>query len=60
MNAESHASGIVQVALETPGDTILIDNWRMLHGRAPVQPEACERLIERVFLSDLFDDPVQA
>lgn len=40
----------VKVALLQRGDTLIIDNWRMLHGRAPV-PENCRsRLLERAYL----------
>ena len=40
----------VSVALHRRGDTLLIDNWRMLHGRSAV-PSACrDRLIERAYL----------
>jgi L-asparagine oxygenase len=34
-----------------PGDTLIIDNWRMLHGRAPVPPQSRSRHIERVYLN---------
>ncbi|WP_027681681.1 TauD/TfdA family dioxygenase [Rhizobium leguminosarum] len=41
------------IALATPGDTIVIDNWRMLHARAPV-PSGCEgRKLERAYLGSL-------
>ncbi|WP_260684342.1 Fe(II)-2OG oxygenase family protein [Rhizobium laguerreae] len=41
------------VALATPGDTLVVDNWRMLHGRAPV-PAGCEgRRLDRVYLRRL-------
>ncbi|WP_245487593.1 TauD/TfdA family dioxygenase [Rhizobium leguminosarum] len=33
------------------GDILLIDNWRMLHGRGPVS--SAVRIIERVYLSEL-------
>ncbi len=35
------------------GDTIVINNWRMLHARSPVPP-ACEgRILERAYLEQL-------
>lgn len=42
-----------EVTWSEPGDTLVIDNWRMLHGRAPVPPEARNRIIERVYLGEL-------
>lgn len=39
--------------LVEPGDTLVIDNWRMLHGRAPIPVSAASRHIERVYLSSL-------
>jgi len=40
--------------LHEPGDTILIDNWQMLHGRSQVSAESTIRHIERVYLSEVF------
>lgn len=41
------------IALATPGDTLVIDNWRMLHARGAV-PSGCEgRRLERVYLGRL-------
>lgn len=34
-------------------DTLLIDNWRMLHARAPILPGRETRAIERVYLEAL-------
>jgi L-asparagine oxygenase len=40
-------------SLASPGDTLIIDNWRMLHGRSAV-PEACtDRIVERTYLRSL-------
>lgn len=44
-----------KVLLRKPGDTVLIDNWRMLHGRSPVPVECKARRIERVYLSEVFE-----
>jgi hypothetical protein len=41
------------VILSNPGDTLIVDNWRMLHGRAPVPATAAGRCIERTYLSSL-------
>ena len=43
----------IQTTLLEEGDTLVLDNWRMLHSRARV-PAGCEtRLIERVYLESL-------
>lgn len=42
-----------ELCLVNLGDTLVIDNWRMLHARAHV-PEGCkDRMIERVYLKAL-------
>jgi hypothetical protein len=38
------------VYLARPGDTLIIDNWRMLHGRGSVPSDALNRVIARVYL----------
>lgn len=38
-----------EVNLYAPGDTLLIDNYRMLHGRSPVPPHSV-RVIARAYL----------
>lgn len=40
-------------ALLNKGDTLLLDNWRVLHGRSPVQNAASPRKIYRVYLQSL-------
>jgi L-asparagine oxygenase len=41
------------VCLAARGDTLIIDNWRMLHARAPI-PNGCEsRLLRRAYLGDV-------
>jgi L-asparagine oxygenase len=43
----------LSISLMQSGDTVLIDNWRMLHARSPI-PAGCEdRSIERVYLEEL-------
>lgn len=41
------------VSLSTPGDCILIDNWKVLHGRSAVPPTAMHRKLERAYLGSL-------
>jgi alpha-ketoglutarate-dependent taurine dioxygenase len=39
----------IQVTLASPGDTLLIDNWRQLHGRGEAPPDT-SRHIDRAYL----------
>ncbi len=41
------------LALIEPGDTLLVDNWRILHGRSEVSLNDADRRIERVYLSEI-------
>jgi L-asparagine oxygenase len=45
-----------RVRLQNPGDTLIIDNWRMLHGRSPVPAGSKLRNVERIYLSEVFND----
>lgn len=42
-----------EITLLRPGDTLVIDNWRMLHGRSAVPSMSLDRRIERVYLGEL-------
>lgn len=42
-----------QAVLTEPGDTLLLDNWRLLHGRTPVSSAACSRRLNRAYLEAL-------
>jgi L-asparagine oxygenase len=43
----------VAIPLTECGDTLVIDNWRMLHSRSAV-PKICEdRIVERTYLRSL-------
>jgi L-asparagine oxygenase len=44
---------ICSIFLAKQGDTVVIDNWRMLHGRAAVPEGSRSRRIERVYLTAL-------
>lgn len=46
----------LKVLLQQPGDTILVDNWRMLHGRGTVSKQSTSRLVERVYLAEVSDE----
>lgn len=43
----------LSIALARAGDTLLIDNWRMLHARSPVPAEFMGRVIQRIYLENL-------
>jgi L-asparagine oxygenase len=43
----------LEITLLRPGDTLVVDNWRMLHGRSSVPPSSVSRRIERVYLGEL-------
>jgi len=42
-----------EMHLAHPADTLIIDNWRMLHGRSAVPTIGLERIVERVYLEEL-------
>lgn len=41
------------ICLREPGDTLLVDNWRVLHGRSRVMASSLGRCVERVYLSEV-------
>lgn len=43
----------IAVALSRPGDTLILDNWRMLHARASVPEGRADRILERVYLEEV-------
>jgi L-asparagine oxygenase len=43
----------LEITLLEPGDTLIIDNWRCLHGRSSATEDAGTRRIERVYLKEL-------
>lgn len=42
-----------EIALRDPGDTLIIDNWRWLHGRSSANADVNLRQIDRVYLGCL-------
>lgn len=40
----------VQFTLRDPGDTLVLDNWRVFHGRSPVSSDELQREIARAYL----------
>lgn len=43
----------LSIALSQPDDTLVIDNWRMLHARSSILPGREDRAIQRVYLRGL-------
>lgn len=43
----------LSIALALAGDTLIIDNWRMLHARSPIATGREDRIIERIYLERL-------
>lgn len=47
---------VQEISLICPGDTLIVDNWRSLHGRGSAAPTATGRKIERVYLRSIYGD----
>ncbi|TYO60804.1 hypothetical protein FXV83_41850 [Bradyrhizobium hipponense] len=43
----------IHFSLADPGDTLIIDNWRMLHGRSALTAIEANRIVERVYMGAL-------
>ncbi|MBC7101607.1 MAG: TauD/TfdA family dioxygenase [Parvibaculum sp.] len=52
--AAPQSPALVEVSLSRPGDTLIVDNWKCLHGRSAVPPEAVGRRVERVYMSEIY------
>ena len=51
---DKHTSKIVEtLILANQGDTLIVDNWRILHGRSRVSQIDVNRRIERIYLSEV-------
>jgi L-asparagine oxygenase len=48
-------TSIRRILLRNPSDTLIVDNWRILHGRSAVSDEGTRRQIERVYLMEVHD-----
>lgn len=44
----------ISISLQFPGDTLWIDNWRMLHGRSAVSADQSDRIIQRAYFGELY------
>jgi len=43
----------LEISLEERGDTLVLDNWRLLHGRSPITEGGLTRLLNRGYLEVL-------
>lgn len=50
-STEKWSNSLKAVNLLEPGDTLIVDNWHMLHGRSAVDDNSIDRRIERAYLS---------
>jgi L-asparagine oxygenase len=41
------------LVLLNKGDTLILDNWRLLHGRSPIENPTSSRKIDRLYMSSL-------
>ena len=44
----------IEVLLQNPGDTLILDNWRMLHGRSQITAGDELRRVERAYLGAIY------
>lgn len=54
MKEEMAAAQRVSIALQSEGDTLLIDNWRMAHARSAVSVDQTDRVIQRSYFGELY------
>ena len=50
----SSKSELISISLVEFGDTLIVDNWRFLHGRSKVLPGEMERKLERIYLLEIY------
>lgn len=43
-----------RILLLSKGDTLIVDNWRMLHGRSSVDQSSIHRKVERVYMDGVY------
>lgn len=52
-DALNHAQPM-QFLLRDPGDTLVLDNWRVFHGRSPVSSDEFQRVVARAYLEAVY------
>ena len=53
LRAYTEFAKVIEVSLAKPGDTLVLDNWRMLHGRSAAGGNESQRRIERAYFDKL-------
>ena len=53
VNERIDTAKVEDVFLSKPGDCVLIDNWRMLHGRGSINKDSMHRKIQRVYFNEV-------
>ena len=53
MSTTSWHDLMISACLQSAGDTLIIDNWKMLHNRSRVPEESENREIERVYFNEI-------
>lgn len=53
LRAYTDFADTTEISLSKPGDTLVLDNWRMLHGRSAVGSDSTSRRIERAYSDEL-------
>lgn len=43
----------MEISLENPGESLIIDNWLVLHGRTEIEGCNSPRIVDRVYLSEI-------
>lgn len=46
----------IKIRLINNGDCLIINNWRMLHGRSEIDRNSLHRFYERIYLSEIYND----
>lgn len=54
VKAEIKRQRAIDLSLANPGDTLVVDNWRMLHSRSSVPVSAVDRVVARAYLEKLY------
>ena len=55
MTNYTEANAELRCYYKVPGDTVIVDNWRMFHGRSAVLETSKDRLIERIYMSEILN-----
>lgn len=53
LRSPSLTEEVIRVSFDQPYDTLIVDNWAMLHGRSAVPETALRRVVDRVYLREI-------